>query len=86
VFDGRCPSFWNNVFNLAIGHCGQAGQDVAQISVGLDTMTAAAFDDRVNDRFRLLLARPLFRDQANPSVNFVPFCASEIKESRMFCT
>jgi len=46
---GGCPSFWNNVFNLTIGHCGQAGQYVAQISVGLDMVTPAAFDDRVND-------------------------------------
>jgi hypothetical protein len=44
------PSFWNNVFDLTIGHCGKARQHVAQISVGLDIVTPAAFDDRVNDR------------------------------------
>ena len=50
LVDVACPSFWNNVFNLTIRHCGQAGQHVAQISVGLDIVTPAAFDDRVNDR------------------------------------
>ena len=32
-----------------IGHAGQAGQNVAEVSVGIDVSAAAAFDDRVED-------------------------------------
>jgi hypothetical protein len=46
---GCCPSFWNNVFDLTIGHGWQPCQNVMQISVGLDTVAPATFDDRVND-------------------------------------
>src|SRR6476660_2720822 len=42
---GCCPGFWEDVFNLTIGHGRQAGQHVVEISVGLDAVAPAAFDD-----------------------------------------
>ena len=46
-----CPgAFWINVFNLTIGHRGQARQQIAQIGVGFGAVASATFDDRVNDR------------------------------------
>jgi len=50
VSPGCCPGFWDDVFNLTIGHGWQACQYVVQISVGLDAVTPAAFDDGVDDR------------------------------------
>jgi hypothetical protein len=46
---GSWPSFWNNVFDLTIGHGWQPSQNVTQISIGFDAMTSAAFNNRVND-------------------------------------
>ena len=45
VSPGCCPGFWEDVFNLTIGHGRQAGQHVVEISVGLDAVAPAAFDD-----------------------------------------
>jgi len=50
---GGCPGFWNNVFDLTIGHGWQARQNVIQIGVGFDAMAPAAFNDRVDDRTAL---------------------------------
>jgi hypothetical protein len=46
---GSRPSFWNNVFDLTIGHRRQPCQNVMQIGVGFNAMTSAALDDRVKD-------------------------------------
>ena len=46
AFLGCRPGFWNDVFDLVIGHGWQARQYVVQISVGLDTVSSSAFDDR----------------------------------------
>jgi hypothetical protein len=46
VSPGCSPGFWDDVFNLTISHGWQARQDVVQISVGLDAVAAATFDNR----------------------------------------
>lgn len=40
------PGFWGHVLELAIGQRGQSGEDFAQIALGIETATAAGFDDR----------------------------------------
>ena len=47
---GCGPGFWDDVFSLTIGHGGQACQNVVQLSVGLDAVPPATFDNRVDDR------------------------------------
>jgi hypothetical protein len=46
---------------MLVGEVRQAGEDVAQVGVGIDSSPAAAFDDGVNDR--TALARPGFADK-----------------------
>jgi hypothetical protein len=43
-------AFWRDILNLPVGHRRQAGEDIAEVSVGFDTVTAAALNDRVDDR------------------------------------
>ena len=47
MFSG--PSFGREVFDLPVGRAGQPGEDVAQVGEGIDSATAAAFDDGVQD-------------------------------------
>jgi hypothetical protein len=44
------PGFWGDILNLPVGHGRQPGEDIAEVSVGFDTVAAAALNDRVDDR------------------------------------
>src|SRR5271168_507979 len=44
-----CPSFGCEVFDLPVGGVRQAGEDVVQIGVRIESATAAALDDGVED-------------------------------------
>ena len=44
------PGFWRDILDLPVGHGRQAGEDIAEVSVGFDTVAAAALNDRVDDR------------------------------------
>ena len=44
------PGFWRDILNLPVGHGRQPGEDIAEVSVGFDTVAAAALNDRVDDR------------------------------------
>ena len=43
------PSLRGEVCYLPVGRMGQPGEDMAQIGIGIDSTTAAAFDDSVED-------------------------------------
>ena len=44
-----CPSFGREVFDLPVGGMRQAGEDVVQVSVRIESATATRFDDGVED-------------------------------------
>ena len=44
------PGFWRDILDLPVGHGRQTGEDIAEVSVGFDTVAAAALNDRVDDR------------------------------------
>ena len=43
------PGFGREVWDLPVGGGGQPGQDVVQIVIRIESTTAAAFDDGVED-------------------------------------
>jgi len=43
------PGFGREVFDLPVGGQGQAGEDMEQISIRIESATAAALDDGVED-------------------------------------
>jgi hypothetical protein len=47
------PGCGRDFGDLVIGQMWEAGEDVAEISVGIDLSAAAAFDDGINDRAAL---------------------------------
>ena len=44
-----CPRFGSQTVDLPVGGVRQPGEDVAQIGLGVDAATAAAFDDGIKD-------------------------------------
>ena len=46
---GLAPSGGDDFWDLPIGHVGQPGEDVFQISIRVEVATPAAFDDGIND-------------------------------------
>ena len=47
------PSRWYDLWDLVIGHVGQAAQNIAEILVRIQSLSAASFDHGVNDRAAL---------------------------------
>ena len=47
------PGGGNDFGDLAVGHVGQPGEHISQISIRIDAATTAALDDRVEDRASL---------------------------------
>ncbi len=45
-----CPGGWGKFLNLVRGRARQAAEHVAQVRVGIDAVSAARFNDRVDDR------------------------------------
>jgi hypothetical protein len=50
LFASFSPGFWRDLFDLPVGHGGQAAQNVAEVGVGLHAVAAATLNDRVDDR------------------------------------
>jgi hypothetical protein len=75
VSGGGCPSFWNNVFNLTIGHRGQTAQHIAQISVG---------HLRVLLRFPIYLASYGCRTTPAQCLASFRICLTEVSACRRF--
>ena len=50
LFASFSPGFWSDLFDLPVGHGGQAAQNVAEVGVGLHAIATATLNDRVDDR------------------------------------
>jgi len=66
------PGLRGGFRDLAVGHAWQSGQNFAEIRVGIEAASAAAFDDGVNDgaafaRFGLADEEPVFLFMASSS-------------------
>jgi hypothetical protein len=44
-----CPGFGRDVFDLPIGHRGQAREDILKVTEGINAAPPAVFDDGVDD-------------------------------------